>query len=175
MSAFEFIQRRMALIISIAAALAVIVIHAVFYGPLIKKITLSSLENKALEKYLESARYAIEQTGISGVKRALITEDEVSIAIAELTRHGKLKGVTFISIKPGEITSGPQWFYKILPLEIIMAAPEQKFAGFLGSLADLKNSVIKVKSFEAALNTEGENRLKVNMVLELYILGKEKS
>jgi Tfp pilus assembly protein PilO len=174
MSAFEFIHRRMALIISIAAALAVIVIHVVFYGPLIKKLALGSLENKALEKYLESARYAIEQTGVSGPERALITEDEVSTAIAELTRHGKLKGVTFISIKPGEIISGPQQLYKILPLEIIMAAPEQKTAAFLGSLSDLKKSVIKVKSFEAALNTEGENKLKVNMVLEIYILGNEK-
>jgi len=164
----------MGLIISIATALIVIAMHAVFYAPLIKRLKVSSLENKAFEKYLAGARSAIEQAELTQDERALITEDEVSLAIAELTQYGKLKGISFISIKPGEIISEPDRQYKILPLEIIISASEQKFAVFLGSLANLRKSVIKVKSFDAALNTENENKLKVNMVLHIYILGKKK-
>jgi Tfp pilus assembly protein PilO len=168
------VQRKLSLIISIAVALIVIAMHGVFYAPLIRKLKAGSLENKALEKYLEDARYAIEQTELNQEERALITEDEVSLAIAELTQYGKLKGISFISIKPGEIISETGGQYKILPLEIIMSVSEQKFAVFLGSLANLQKSVIKVKSFDAALNTENENKLKVNMVLYIYTLEKEK-
>ncbi|MFA6217742.1 MAG: type 4a pilus biogenesis protein PilO [Candidatus Omnitrophota bacterium] len=171
MNKFEFIQRKMALGISIAIALIVIVIHISLYAPLIKKLKVSCLEYKAVEKYLKGARYAIEQTDMTLEDRAIITEDEVSLAIAELTQHGKLRGINFISIKPGEIISEKELLYKILPLEITMSAPEQKFASFIGTLANLKRSVIKVKSFEAALNIENEKKLKVDMVLDIYLLG----
>lgn len=168
-SKIELTQER--LIIAIASAIAVIIllIYFTFYAPLIKKLKVSYRECKSCETEVFRVRNIIESVSKTGNGKTLITEDDVSLAIDELTRHGKSIGVNFISIKPKEIMDEKGSKYKLLPIEMEIESKDEQFSEFLGSLDELKKSLIKIKSFDLIPNKEDRTRINARVTVDMHL------
>ena len=157
-----------------AVILAVIAGAYLFlYRPLIKELKLKSSECRSIEGLLLEMRDTVRLAGKSTQERVLLGEKEASLAIDELTKHGKVMGVNFISITPKEIIRSSDSQYKILPVEMTVEAPDQQFSLFLGLLDELKDSVITVESFDAAPEKEDPAKLKATVVIDMYFSAAE--
>lgn len=166
------IDKRMIIIGASAAVVLIIGIYAVISFPMIESLRKTALECKSLEKNVREAREVIERAGKVYGKRILISENDISLAIDELTKHGKSMRINFISIKPQELVSDSKSKYKILPIDMEIEATDQKFADFLGSLDSLEKGVIRVKSFDVFPNKDDKARLNAKLTIDMYLAGQ---
>lgn len=153
--------------------LIVLALDAVFYLPLLGKLKNKYIECKNCENDVAGSRSLIESTGKNLGEMTLMTEKDIPLAIEELTNHGKAKGVSFVSIQPGDVTLDKSSNYKILPIGMSLEAGEREFADFLGALDELKKSLIKVKGFEVTPEKEDRTKLRANVTLEVYLSARE--
>jgi len=170
---FELTQQKLIALVSVAASLIALGVYLVFFAPLMGKLKTKYIECKSIESKVLECRNIIHSAGKEYGARALMGEKDVSYALDELTKHGKLKGINFISITPGKIEEAKDPQYKILPIKMKIKSKYRELGIFLGSLDDLKKGVIKVKSFDGV---PGENNLAIittNVTLDLYLSGRE--
>ena len=118
-------------------------------------------------------RDTIKLAGKGTEDRVLLAEKDASLAIDELTKHGKSMGINFISIMPREVIKSSDSQYKILPVEMTVEATDQQFSMFMGLLDELKKSVITVESFDAAPEKENPAKLKAAVVIDMYFSAAE--
>jgi len=163
------------LLLAAAGVTAVIalVIYLIFYAPILNELTKKHLECRSCEKGLVDARNVIEGADKIYGKRVLMTEKEVSLAIDELTKHGKSMGINFVSMKPLEITTDKEVEYKILPVDMEIEAGDEQFVNFLGSLDELDKAPIRVKSFDIVPNNENRKRLTAKLTVDIYLSARE--
>ena len=131
------------------------------------------IECRNCENDVLAARNLIESAGKNLGNMTLMTEKDVPLAIEELTRHGKLKGVSFISMQPKEIVLDKDSNYKILPIEMEITAGDKQFSEFLGSLDELKKTLIKIKRFDIVPANEDRTILRARITLEIYLSARE--
>ncbi len=153
--------------------LIVLALDAVFYLPLLGKLKNKYIECRTCENDVFDSRNLIESTGKDLGEMTLMTEKDIPLAIEELTSHGKAKGVSFVSMQPGDVILDKSSNYKILPIDISMEAGERQFADFLGTLDELKKSLIKLKSFYVTPEKEDRTRLNGRITLEVYLSARE--
>lgn len=170
---FELTRERTITIALIASAVTALLTYMIFYAPVIKKLRASHLECKSCENQAINARNMIEAASRSIAKKTLISENGVPLAIDELAKLGKSMEITFISIKPMEIVAGSESGYKVLPIDMEVEAADKRFSDFLGSLDELKGSIVKVKKFDITPNVEDRSRLKAKMSVDMYLSGVE--
>lgn len=166
-------KEKYAMICLSAIAGTVFAAYLVLYVPLMKQLKAKHSECKALESQAGGARSIIGSAGKEYGDRLLTTEEGSSMVIDELAKRGKLIGVNFISIKPGEIMEIKESQHKTLPIEIEIEGSDEQCAAFLGSLDELKNSVITVKSFDIMPNAEDRSRLNAQLTVNVYLSGNE--
>jgi len=157
--------------ISISCAIAVIVLGTCIYtfGSLNYELKRLSLKYNAKEQSIQEARRIMESIGITGIKSAVMTEEDISHAINELTQYGETKGIDFISITPKEKRKeGP---YEVLPIEIEQRATYKDLGVFCGSLAELKKSLITIKSFNIFPDKEDLEKLRIKLTILIYLSG----
>ena len=162
------------LIIAVIAGIIVIAlaVYSIFFAPLISKVRAKYLECKSVEGDALECRNIIQSSGKG--ERILITEEDISYAIDELTRHGKFKGVNFISMNPKKIEKkNKNSQYKVLPIEIKLESTCEELGVFLGSLDDLEKGLDKVKSFDITADKEDPSKLTTDLIAEIYISGRE--
>src|SRR3989338_6324783 len=117
----ELTKGRLKIIISAGLAIIALGLYFFLYSPLMNKLRRAHSECKRLETELLQAREAIGSLRIEAPKGKLISEEDVSWAIDDLTKNGKLAKVNFISITPKQTEEEKQSpSYKILPIEIEM-------------------------------------------------------
>jgi len=169
----ELTKERLIIVISAGLAIIALGLYLFLYSPLINKLRKAHSECKRLETEVLQAREATDSLRIKTPKGKLITEEDVSWAIDELTKKGKLARVNFISITPKQ-TEKPQQtlFYKILPIEIEMESTYDDLGIFLGSLDELENCVVTVRNFNITSTEEGAKKLKTKLMLNLYLSGQ---
>lgn len=162
-------QKSLILVVAAAVAVAMLLMYFIFYAPLIKKLKVSYREYKLCETEVLDARNIIETVGKAQEGKCLITEGGVSLAIDELTKYGKSMGINFISIKPREIMADKGAQYKMLPIEMEIEADNEQFFEFLGSLDEVKNSLIRVRSFNLMPDKDDRAKLDAKITVDVCL------
>lgn len=156
------------IIISVGIAIIAFIFYLILYRPLVRQLKLKSNETKAQEAELLKAQNIVTSMKTIGSRPELVSEDNLSIAIDELTKQGKLHNINFVSIMPGELIR--ETVYAILPIEMVLESGYLEFGGFLGSLDELEKSVVKVNEFEVSPQGDEPSKLNTKLMLNMYIL-----
>jgi len=169
----ELTKERLIIVISAGLVIIALGLHLSLYRPLINKLSKAHLECRRLEREVLWVREAIESLRLKAPKGKLITEDDVSSGIDELTRKGRSERINFISITPKRTEEPRQPLaYKILPIEIEMESKYEDVGIFLGSLDELENCVVTVRNFNITPTEEGALKLKTRLVINMYLSGE---
>jgi len=159
------------LIIAISAVIVFIVL-VIFYAPLIRELRMRYLECRLCEGQLIGAHKIIESLGTHR-GAALMSETNVSGAVDKLIKHCSSIGINVLSITPKEIIIEEGSLFKILPIDMETRSTIQQFAAFIGSLSELKQGLIKVKSFDLAPDTEDKAKLRASLALDMFLANVE--
>lgn len=164
----EFTKEKLYMLAGAGALIAAIAIYAILYAPLISQLGARHSECRAAEAEVIAARDLIESSGRIYGDKVLMTEKETSLAIDELTRHGKAMGVNFISIRPKDVITDKALQYKILPVGMEIECTDAQCGNFMGALDELKKSIITVRSFRITPDKEDRSRLRMDIVVNAY-------
>jgi len=129
-------------------------------------------ECRLLESQVLAERAAIRLAGAVAGDRVLMTEKDTSLAMDELTGHGKSMGIEFVAITPREIMEKEGSPYKIFPVEIDIKGSYKQFLAFLGTLDELKKSLVTVESFDMHPDKDDKPKLRAGIVINVYLSGK---
>lgn len=168
----ELSRERFRIIIVSAIAIVFVGAYAFLYRPLINKCRDQGSECRRIEKEAQEAHEAIALLVQVAVKRTLISEKDISVAIDELTKEGRSRGVNFTSIMPGKIKSSGDSGYKILPIDMGLESGYRELAVFLGSLEVLEKSLVTVKDIDIAADTARSAKLKTRLTVNMYLSGR---
>lgn len=161
--------------VAVAAAILLILIVTLL-PPLMGRIAKQKNEYRGIETRLKKARKMVEMVKNDDTDKVLLTEKEVSVAIGEITKTGKLEdeepGVDFISITPGKIEQDERPQYKILPIKIKIKSTYEQLGAFLGSLGAAKRGLVTVKSFNVTPIEGTPGEYMTNMVINMYLSGR---
>lgn len=161
-----------AIIITAAAAAVIGGVYLFVYKPLISALGAKYSECRLLESQVLAERAAIRLAGTVSGERVLMTEKETSLAMGELTGHGKSMGIEFVAIKPGEIIQKEGSPYKVFPVEVDIKGSYKQFLSFLGALDELKKSLATVESFDMYPDKEDKPKLRASIVINVYFSAK---
>ncbi len=164
----ELTKQRLVIIVSVAVTIALLGTYLILFRPLINKLKLLHLECRGLETSVLQARDAISSLKLKELKKELVSETDVSLAIEELTKEGKVKGINFISLTPKQIER-QQESYKMLPIEMELEASYVMLGDFLGKLDDLNRSLVRIRKFNIVLNKLNPKMLTVRLSLDMYL------
>jgi len=169
----ELTKGRLNIIISAGLAIIAFGLYLFLYSPLMNKLRRAHSECRRLETELLQAREAIGSLRIESPKGKLISEEDVSWAIDDLTKNGKLAKVNFISITPKQTEEAKQAAsYKILPIEIEMESAYEDLGIFLGLLDELESCIVTVINFNITPAEKGATKVKTKIVVNMYLSGK---
>ncbi|MCX5699525.1 MAG: type 4a pilus biogenesis protein PilO [Candidatus Omnitrophica bacterium] len=163
----ELTKQRLVISAAVAAAAVLLGAYLILFRPLINKLKLLHSEYQGLETSISRARDAISSLKLEGLKKELVSEADVSLAIEELTKKGKAKGINFISLTPQQIAREPG-HYKVLPVDLELEASYAMLGDFLGKLDDLNRSLIRVRKFNLVSNKLNPKILITKLSLDMY-------
>lgn len=164
----ELTKQQLVVVVSVAVAVALLGIYLILFRPLINKLTLLHLECRGFETGVLQARDAISSLKLKELKKELASETDLSLAIEELTKEGKPKGINFISLTPKQIERQDE-SYRMLPVEIELEAPYAILGDFLGKLDDLNRSLARIRKFNIVLNKLNPKVLTARLSLDMYL------
>ncbi len=166
----ELTKERVVLIIWGAVAVACLGLYLFLYHPLLVKLRLKYAECRLAEEEILTARNNVSILKTNQAGKKFVVLGEVSIAMDELTKKGKSKGINFISItpQPVEKVSG---VYKILPIEMETESTYEALGSFLGCLDELAKSLVTVRSFEVTAEEKDDSKLKMKLMVNMYLAG----
>ncbi|MBU0649521.1 type 4a pilus biogenesis protein PilO [Patescibacteria group bacterium] len=159
-------------LITIIAAGVVIIsagLYLLLYRPLINKCRLAGRECRGIETEVSRAYEAINLLKQNVKKRTFVFEKDISIAMDELTKEGRSKGINFTSITPGKIENSGNSRCKILPIDIDIESTYKELALFLGSLEELDKGLVTVKNINITSDKEKKAKLKTRLILNMYL------
>lgn len=142
-------------------------LYIFLYRPLIVRLGPACIECEAIETQAQGVREGIALLKTKENKKSLITEEEVSTAVEELTREGKLKGINFISITQKEIEWAEE--YVKCPIEIDAEATYKSLGLFLGLMDGLEKSLITLERINIKPSIEHPARLNAKMLINIYL------
>lgn len=166
----ELTQEKLIIAVPALIILIVLAIYLILYAPLISKLKIKYIECESAENEVLECRNIIELAGEAGL--VIIAEKDVSHAIDELTKHGKLKGINFLSIIPKEVKKEKGSQYKVLPIEMKIESTYEELGILLGSLDELDKGLLKVESFDIIPDRENPSKFITDLVVKLYVSGK---
>lgn len=169
----ELTKERMIITSSIAVVIIALGAYFILYAPLSRKLRTKYLECASIEAKALDVRNVIESAGKIYEERTLPIEKNISQAIDELTKHGKLKGIDFISINPKELKEEQCPEYKILPIEMKIASTYEQLAVLLGSLDELDKGILRVISFDIVPDEKDPVKLVTNLTVNMYFSKEE--
>lgn len=159
--------RRFAVLV-LGMFLALAFLTSLVYLPLWKNLQAKSFDYRQEQERLKQ----IKQEAVLGdkIKAKLITsEDEIPQALDEMVRKARALGISFESMKRKDLLTLDK-NYKILPISIEASVEFQGLAEFLGSLENLRRSVIVVNQLDISRDKELLPRLRANIELGMYLI-----
>lgn len=165
-------KEKLGAIIISGGAIAFICLYFFLYRPLIKKLRVSSGECAVLEQQVRLLREKAPFLKNIEDKKKLVTEEDISIVIDEVTRKGKTNKIEFISIVSGkteEVKDGI-YAYKRLLLEMETLSSYISLGRFLGALEKLERGVVTVNSFNIAQDKNAPDKIRAKLMLDIYFL-----
>lgn len=154
---------------AITGGLMVVVVAVILLKPLFLQVDALSRELKTLEEAMVSARDAISRKKQFQQDGHLLKLQEVSRAISEMTNMGTALNINFLSTSPQTITKPEGSKYPVLPIRMDVQSEYKSLGLFLGSLENLKESIITVKSFDMTTNEAILPQVKAELVVEIYL------
>ena len=164
----ELTKQRLVTIVSVAVTVALLGIYFILFRPLINKLKLLHLECRGLETGVLQARDAISSLKLKELKKELASEADVSLAIEELTKEGKARGINFISLTPKQIER-QQASCKILPVDLELEASYVMLGDFLGKLDDLNRSLVRIRKLNIVSNKANPKISTARLSLDMYL------
>jgi Tfp pilus assembly protein PilO len=149
------------------SALLIIGGYLIVFRPVRHRLRLLHKECKTLETELGQAHRDIELLKSRDIKRRLVSEREVALAIDELTKLGKSCGINFISLAPGQIEA--RKVYDVLPIDMEIESTFDGLGDFLGKLDELKRTIVKVKGFTVVGVPMNPKMLSTRLNLEMCL------
>ena len=172
----KFIRANQTAVIITVIAVSISLAYGIFFFPRMKELRAKYMDCRSCENQVVGARNLIEAVSRldkeSGT-RTLISEKEAASGIDEFTKHSKSLGINFLSMKPGNVIIPEGVSYKILPIEMEIESTGEQFVKFAGSIDELKKAIVTVKSFDITPDKDDDRRLKVDMVINLYLSLKD--
>ena len=146
-----------------------LLLYFLFYQPLLSKLRSQASACLTAETLAANAqRQALLFRGV-GLEKALIPENEITAALNELTRRGRLLGIQFVSVTPGKIEDEAGKSYRLLPIETEIDSRYEKLAAFLGMLEVLEKGLVTVGSFTVVPDPEDPARVRTRAQLRLHL------
>lgn len=144
-------------------------VYALVYRPLLSQLKIQGASCREIENAVLQARSEVTFSKKEGKKIGFIGETEVSLAMEELTRQGKLRGINFISITPRDMVTSEEGGYQILPIEMETESGYESLGLFLGSLDELERGLVTVRGFHVRPVEGKPSRLEADLVVNLYV------
>ncbi len=167
----EITKDKLIKIILSAVAIIIIGVYLFLYRPLINKLKIHHLQCGTIESEVNQAQETIAALNKKD-KKTIPNEADVSVAIDELTREAKSKGINLISTTPKQIKEN-EAHYKILPIELEVGSTYEDLGVFLGSLDKIEKSVVTIESFNIITERVGTPNLKTKLIIDMYLAGSE--
>jgi len=172
----KFIKANQTITIIAAIVVGVMLIYGILFFPCMKELRAKYMDCRSCESRVADARNliaAVSKLDKESGARALISEKEAASGIDEFTKYSKTLGINFLSMKPGNIIIQEGMPYKILPIEMDIEATGEQFVKFVGTIDELKKAIVTVKSLDIAPNKDDNKKLKVDMVIDMYLSLKD--
>jgi len=175
MDVIGFVRKKMILVVPAAVIAVVIGVYFVLFAPLMQELRAKYLECRSRENDVLGTRNIIDSAGKIYSDRVLMTEKDVPYAIDELTRHGMLKGINFISMIPQKVvTKTVQGVrYKVLPVEIELESTYEQLGIVLGSLDDLEKALVKIQSFDVRPDEADPSKFITDLLVYIYLSARK--
>ncbi len=150
-------------------ALSGLIILLFAYWPLMSKLNNAANRLGEVQAKLLDQRSAIAALDNSNVKSPLIQQNDISLAITELTEKGRSLGLQFSSIAQQSLQKTTQAGVVKLPISFTIES-EYKTAGqFLAYIEDSSRGITEVESLSIRPKEEDPSKLSVKLVLDLYV------
>ena len=167
----EITRQRLILVMSAGVAVVGLALFLFLYHPLMDKIKARYAECHTIEGEAAQARENTAKAREIARDKILISEEEVSPVIEELTKQGNLQGINFISLAPKDAEKYKDSPYRILPIEIETESSYEALGKFLGFVDGLKSGLVTVGTFEVTSGEKDAAKLKAKLTVHLYLLG----
>lgn len=166
------IKRNHQWIIILAIFGGVALFFFVFIGPLRGRIRSVNHELRLVEEQLAVSRVDVESARKLQFNGPLLSRDEISRAMDEITKIGKAFNINFFSISPRDPEDIKDSASQRLPVFIESESEYKDFGLFLGALADLKESIVTIRSFKMTRDEAILPQLRSKLVIDLYLKGQ---
>ncbi len=139
---------------------------------LVSDFSLTLKEYMGVRAQLMGARKILNIFDSEPIVKNLVDENNFSLAVQELVRHGNARAVTIRSLNKEKIEPCIDSNCKILPLIMKIEAAYEQLGIFLGDLEKLEKSQLVVREFGIIPDKENKAKLKAKLVLDMYLSGK---
>lgn len=166
----ELTRQRLIMIITGATTIIIIGLYLFLYRPLISKLRVAHQKCKTIETKLLQARSEVTSLKTSETRKGLLPEEDISLAIDELTKQGKLEGLNFISMTPEETKESEVFPFKILPIKTEIESTYKGIGRFLGSLKGLEKSLVVIRDFKISPDEKNPVILKTKLTVDMCLV-----
>ena len=162
-------------IVFVCCVLSGLIILIFAYRPLIAKLHDASNKLQEVETELLNQRSAIAASEAFDVKGQIIQQNDVPLAIDELTEKGRELGLYFSSISPSELQQTTQANIWKLPIKFTIESEYKNVGQFLDYTEGASHSIAEAESL--SLRTEGDDlsKLSAELALNLYVERKNET
>ena len=145
------------------------------HRPLIEKLKDASNRLQEAKTELSEQHRAIAALKKIDVKGKMIQQNEIPLAIDELTEKGREFGLQFSSISPSQLRETTQPGIWKLPVSFIIESEYKNLGQFLDYIETSPRNIAVAESL--SINPKGENlsRLSVGLVVNLYVERKNET
>jgi len=157
------------LILCACCALSGLIILIFAYRPLMTKLHDAANRLNEVETKLLNQRAAIAASENSDVKGQIMQQNEVPLAIAELTEKGRDLGLDFSSISPRELQETTQASIWKLPINFTIESEYKNVGQFLAYIEEFSRSIAEVESLSIGPRRKNLPKLSVELILNLYV------
>ena len=139
------------------------------YWPLMSKLSNASIELGELQAKLSDQQRAIAALDNSNIKSRPIQQNELSLAITELTGKGHSLGLQFSSIAQKPLQETTQTGIAKLPINFTIESEYETIGQFLTYIEDSSHSMMEVESLFIHSSQENPPKISIDIVLNLYV------
>lgn len=139
------------------------------YRPLMIKLHDEANRLHEVQIKLLNQRSTIAASERSDIKGEMMQQNEVPLAIAELTEKGRGLGLNFSSISPRQLQETAQAGIRKLPISFTIESEYKNVGQFLAYVEGFSRSIAEVESLSIRPRENNLPKLSVELVLNLYV------
>ncbi len=150
-------------------ALSGLIILLFAYWPLMSKLNNAANRLGEVQAELLDQQSAIAALDNPNVKNRLIQQDDISLAITELTEKARSLGLQFSSIAQQPLRETTQAGIAKLPISFTIESEYKTVGQLLAYIEDSSGGITEVETLSIRPKKEDPSKLSVKLVLNLYV------